>query len=406
MGVFYHPFKEKGNQAKTFLLNDTDDIIILTGQDGCEIYPMLEGTITDLTSNLIAIETETSGYSKQTKEKVIITYDHFLVNESIKKGDSISKTTSVGKLGKIGEEDSPYLTISIKSNSKSIDVESLYKKDANIVPKYKELREKGLLSYSTNTAHAANGNYAKLIFVQEPSLTTTYGINGTNLNGIIGLAAGELCDMIVNPYLYTGYSKDQLGATKPNKYQKFTKMGINVAWCVAFVTYCATKIGYVDNGLYPGSWHTSCSVVLSAFSNMGNPSKSSLQYTPVPGDLIFFNWSDSKSDGIDHIGIVYYVTSDYIYTIEGNSTREPAKFVDEVKLLGRLNASDPIYNTLKQVCEKNGGGDPSNWGSVYTSYVKKNYSDAGATFYSEFNGVTLRRYKISDTEIEEYIHME
>ena len=233
-----------------------------------------------------------------------------------------------------------------------------------------------------------------------------YGTNGTNLDGIIGLAAGELCDMIVNPYLYTGYSKDQLGATKPNKYQKFTKVGINVAWCVAFVTYCATKIGYVDNGLYPGSWYTSCSVVLSAFSNMGNPSKSSLQYTPVPGDLIFFNWSDSKSDGIDHIGIVYYVTSDYIYTIEGNSTREPAKFVDEVKLLGSLNASDPIYNTLKQVCEKNGGSDPSNWGSVYTSYVKKNYSDAGATFYSEFNGVTLRRYKISDTEIEEYVHME
>ena len=158
MGVFYHPFKEKGNQAKTFLLNDTDDIIILTGQDGCEIYPMLEGTITNLTSNLIAIETETSGYSKQTKEKIIITYDHFLVNESIKKGDSISKTTSVGKLGKIGEEDSPYLTISIKSNNKSIDVESLYKKDANLVPKYKELREKGLLSYSTNTAHAANSN--------------------------------------------------------------------------------------------------------------------------------------------------------------------------------------------------------------------------------------------------------
>ena len=51
MGVFYHPFKEKGNQAKTFLLNDTDDIIILTGQDGCEIYPMLESTIINLTSN-------------------------------------------------------------------------------------------------------------------------------------------------------------------------------------------------------------------------------------------------------------------------------------------------------------------------------------------------------------------
>ena len=33
MGVFYHPFKEKGNQAKTFLLNDTDDTIALFGDE-------------------------------------------------------------------------------------------------------------------------------------------------------------------------------------------------------------------------------------------------------------------------------------------------------------------------------------------------------------------------------------
>ena len=39
-------------------------------------------------------------------------------------------------------------------------------------------------------------------------------------------------------------------------------------------------------------------------------------YTPVPGDIIFFDW---ENDGIaDHVGIVELVENDMIYTIEGN----------------------------------------------------------------------------------------
>ena len=83
MGIFYHPFKEKGNQAKTFLLNDTDDTIALFGDENCDIYPMLDGIITNISENSISIETELSGYSKHTKEKVIIIYEHLIVETSL-----------------------------------------------------------------------------------------------------------------------------------------------------------------------------------------------------------------------------------------------------------------------------------------------------------------------------------
>lgn len=42
-------------------------------------------------------------------------------------------------------------------------------------------------------------------------------------------------------------------------------------------------------------------------------------YAPQPGDLIFFAWDGGKS-GEDHIGLVVYSDSNYVYTIEGNTS--------------------------------------------------------------------------------------
>jgi len=42
-------------------------------------------------------------------------------------------------------------------------------------------------------------------------------------------------------------------------------------------------------------------------------------YAPQPGDLIFYDWAGGKS-GEDHIGIVVYSDSSYVYTIEGNTS--------------------------------------------------------------------------------------
>lgn len=44
-------------------------------------------------------------------------------------------------------------------------------------------------------------------------------------------------------------------------------------------------------------------------------------YTPVPGDVIYFRWSDADSSVyVSHTGIVTSVSNGYVHTIEGNKS--------------------------------------------------------------------------------------
>lgn len=47
------------------------------------------------------------------------------------------------------------------------------------------------------------------------------------------------------------------------------------------------------------------------------------KYTPLPGDIVFFDWN--HNGGLDHVGIVEKVSGEYIYTIEGNSSNRVAR---------------------------------------------------------------------------------
>ena len=40
------------------------------------------------------------------------------------------------------------------------------------------------------------------------------------------------------------------------------------------------------------------------------------EYTPQPGDVIFFNWDSDPV--VEHVGIVEKVEDGYVYSIEGN----------------------------------------------------------------------------------------
>lgn len=42
-------------------------------------------------------------------------------------------------------------------------------------------------------------------------------------------------------------------------------------------------------------------------------------FTPLPGDLIFFDWIIDANDDSDHVGVVLTVNNGYVYTVEGNS---------------------------------------------------------------------------------------
>ena len=94
-----------------------------------------------------------------------------------------------------------------------------------------------------------------------------------------------------------------------------------VAWCAIFVSWVFSQAGvsmyktdgagcFARNGQY-GKWYE------SEYSNSST--------TPKKGDIITFVWnyagrySNQDKYYSDHVGIVYAVDNNYVYTIEGNS---------------------------------------------------------------------------------------
>ena len=82
-------------------------------------------------------------------------------------------------------------------------------------------------------------------------------------------------------------------------------------WCACFLSWAAAqtagdppRFADVDEGK-------------AAFQSDGRWAEAGGEYTPIPGDYIFFDW-DGGSDPA-HVGAVLYVENGWVYTIEGNS---------------------------------------------------------------------------------------
>ena len=104
-----------------------------------------------------------------------------------------------------------------------------------------------------------------------------------------------------------------------------------VEWCACFVSWCAHKCGYIEDGIIP-----KFAVVghgMSWFKNRGQ--WQGRGYHPKPGDIIFFDWD---GDGLgNHVGIVESSDDTYVYTIEGNSgdrCRRRTYFISSSMIMG------------------------------------------------------------------------
>ena len=110
-------------------------------------------------------------------------------------------------------------------------------------------------------------------------------------------------------------AKSQVGTAGGKKYWEWYGLNQRVNWCAIFVSWCAYESGDIGTNIpkfaatYDGmAWFT-----------RHNKWKDK-SYTPVPGDIIFFDWEDNKLP--DHVGIVVKVEDGKIYTVEGNSNDE------------------------------------------------------------------------------------
>lgn len=88
-------------------------------------------------------------------------------------------------------------------------------------------------------------------------------------------------------------------------------------WCAATCTAVSVKLGYLD--IMPGE----CSVgqMMALYQGLGRWVEDDA-YTPIPGDLICYDWQD---DGVadnlgwpDHVGMVVDVSGTTITVVEGN----------------------------------------------------------------------------------------
>ena len=154
-------------------------------------------------------------------------------------------------------------------------------------------------------------------------------------------------------------------------------------WCAMFVSFC---LHYAGLDSYPAN--ASCSRWVNTLSSeeYGLYKKAS-EYTPEPGDLVFFNVDTDSA--ADHIGIVTDVDFDgdgnavRIHTVEGNRGPKVAEFKyrpDDVQILGYGMLETDTLPDPAEITEEAEKAEPvyvhslSCRGTDYT--IKVSYSDA------------------------------
>jgi len=85
-----------------------------------------------------------------------------------------------------------------------------------------------------------------------------------------------------------------------------------VEWCCVFVSWVAHENDVLNTKIPKFIWVKKG----VDYYREKNQLKKPREYTPRPGDIIFFDWNNNIV--IDHVGFVEKVENGYVYTIEGN----------------------------------------------------------------------------------------
>ena len=161
--------------------------------------------------------------------------------------------------------------------------------------KYGEYSKGNAIEFSLKTAEACGwSSYGDMDYVPHvlryyPLGQIFYDPDTTQL--IVEVAASQIGNVGGEPY-WSWYG--------------FTE---RVEWCACFVSWCASKCGYLPK-------FAGCSAGVQWFRARNQWADRSI--TPDPGTIIFFDWD---RDGVpDHTGIVEKSENGYVYTIEGNTS--------------------------------------------------------------------------------------
>lgn len=168
------------------------------------------------------------------------------------------------------------------------------------------------------------------------------------LSGLLSLGTSDVSAAYENTYKNTGNQRSDLIGVALTQVgyregsNNYTKYGVwygssNMAWCGAFISWCANQAGIPTSVLRKNGFAS-----LSSFG-ITDTFKYSSGRTPRPGDIYM------KNDG-SHVGIVYYVEGNYFYTIEGNTSTGTSSTPNSVAikrkaLTGSYTFGSPRYTS-------------------------------------------------------------
>lgn len=169
---------------------------------------------------------------------------------------------------------------------------------------------------------------------------------------IVGKEAASQKEDTSVPNFNTGGSSDivkvaltQKGNIGGAKFWSYLNFPYRVAWCAAFVSWCANECGYIQSGLVPKSALCDDFRRIYKSKNLWQDSQAhGGNYTPKAGDFIVFQWDGSSLASLDHIGIVVSVQNNWITTIEGNTSdmvAERGYSVNDVRVIGYCTPDYP-----------------------------------------------------------------
>ena len=174
------------------------------------------------------------------------------------------------------------------------------------------------------------------------------------------------------------------------KYGAYT--GTNgLAWCCAFVAWCAHKAG-VSHSIVPKT--ASCETAKKWYISKGryHPRGS---YKPKRGDQIFFVGSPKTKTETHHTGIVEKVSGGKVYTIEGNSSDKVARRSYSLSSTEIRGYGNPAYKTLNM----NSSGVPTTYPSGKSSTTSRNNIQKASAEEIAYLKKILKKNKAKSTAI-------
>ena len=129
----------------------------------------------------------------------------------------------------------------------------------------------------------------------------------TRINNLLAIAAGQVG--------YSRWNDPEQGTIYGRWYAEqvgdpyFARNGI--PYCAMFVSWVFAQAAQD----MPGLPTASCRVIVSA-----NRNRQVSKYSANPGDIVLFDWGPSRDNVADHVGIVELNMTDYLQTIEGNTS--------------------------------------------------------------------------------------